>query len=136
MTNAELTAKIAAAAAKYANEWEYVGVRFEDCARIAGDVCNISRDNPDRDDERDFPAYGTDEYTDMPPLCGTSAWDAATNRYIRSYQQSWQDDIANVFVCANHCYIVGGMRMERGEDDNEIIISNDGDGAVVLDVIF
>ena len=75
MTYTEFYAAIDATVAEIAeNEsYEYVGVRFEDKVREISDVCECSKHNPDREDERDFPVYGSEEYEDLPELNGASA---------------------------------------------------------------
>src|SRR5690625_2901710 len=53
-----------------------VGIRFEELERKAGDVITeTSRHNLDREDERDFPEYGTEEYFELFEFDGVSAYD-------------------------------------------------------------
>lgn len=108
---------------KWEGKYYYLGIRFEDKEREIGEICECSRHNIDREDEREFPEYGTDEYWEMPELDGTSAWNLET-----------YDDFEGVFN-TYHCYIIGGNRItnqDDGLDDNEIVIEN----AVVLEKIF
>lgn len=81
----------------------YVGVRFEELERKVGDICERSKHNPDRDDERDFPAYGSDEYDSLPTLDGTSTWDWGI-----SFEGKYYDDM--------HCYIVMGEDFGSHDD--------------------
>lgn len=55
------------------NTFSFYGLRFENKDRNIGDICETSRHNPERDDERDFPEYGTRQYKKLPRLDGTSA---------------------------------------------------------------
>lgn len=53
-----------------------VGIRFEELERKSGDVITeTSRHNLDREDERDFPEYGTEEYFELFEFVGVSAYD-------------------------------------------------------------
>lgn len=108
---------------KYEDSYYYIGIRFEDKLRQAGDICECSKHNIDREDERDFPEYGTPEYDEMFEFDGTSAWNLET-----------YDDFEGPFM-TDHCYIVAGRRItnrDDGLDDNEIVIED----AKVLEIIF
>lgn len=108
---------------KWEDEYWFVGIRFEDKEREIGEICECSKHNLDREDERDFPEYGTPEYDEMMELDGTSAWNLATYRDYEGY------------FLSDHCYIIGGNQItnrDDGLDDNEIVIKN----AVVLEKIF
>lgn len=108
---------------KYQDEYWYVGIRFENKERKIGEICECSRHNIDREDEREFPKYGTDEYFEMMELDGTSAWNLET-----------YDDFEGYFI-TDHCYIIAGNKISNqddGLDDNEIVIDN----AKVLEKIF
>ena len=99
---------------------EVVGVRFDDVKREIGDICNNSRHNADREDERDFPEYGSDEYDDMDELDGTSAWKPTIN-----IKQTWKSLDDNLSVMYSHCYIVVGDKERHPDPDvDEILISN------------
>lgn len=108
---------------KFQFDYPYIGIRFEDKEREIGDICECSRHNIDREDEREFPEYGTLEYEEMMELDGTSAWNLET-----------YDDFNGPFG-TYHCYIIAGNRLtnrDDGLDDNEIVIEN----AIVLEKIF
>lgn len=108
---------------KYQDKYYYIGIRFEDKEREVGEICECSRHNIDREDERDFPEYGTEEYEKMFELDGTSAWNLETFDDFEGPFNTW------------HCYIIAGNRItnkDDGLDDNEIVIEN----AVVLEKIF
>lgn len=108
---------------KYEDQYPYIGIRFEDKEREIGDICENSRHNTDREDEREFPEFGTEEYEELFELDGTSAWNLET-----------YDDFVGGFD-TYHCYIVAGNRItnrDDGLDDNEIVIEN----AEVIEKIF
>jgi hypothetical protein len=108
---------------KWEDEYWFVGIRFEDNEREIGEICECSKHNLDREDERDFPEYGTPEYDEMMELDGTSAWNLPTYRDYEGY------------FLSDHCYIIGGNQIanqDDGLDDNEIVIKN----AVVLEKVF
>ena len=108
---------------KYESEFYHIGIRFEDKDREVGEICECSRHNIDREDERDFPEYGTPEYDEMFVLDGTSAWNLET-----------YDDFVGGFN-TYHCYIIAGNKItnkDDGLDDNEIVIEN----AIVLEKLF
>lgn len=105
------------------DEWTTAGVRFEDLDREIGDLCENSRHNPDRDDSRDFPEYGTDEYCELDELDGTSAW---SPDYERAWKLPWKSDSDEIVVLFDHCYIIAGD-CGSGRDDmdaGEVIIKN------------
>lgn len=108
---------------KYEGKYYYIGIRFEDKEREVGEICENSRHNIDREDEREFPKYGTSEYEEMFELDGTSAWNL---EFYYDFEGGF-----NTY----HCYIIAGNRItnkDDGLDDNEIVIEN----AVVLEKIF
>ena len=108
-------------------EWEYLGIRFENKVRSVGEIIEeCSKDNEGREDERDFPEYGTSEYNEMEDLDGISTWD------IRDWQNSVYS-VAETFYCnASHLYLIGGNSATYGPDDNELIIE---DGEVLAVII-
>jgi hypothetical protein len=121
------------------NDWEgyeYIGLRFEDKERQIGETCEYSRNNIDREDERDFPEYGTDEYFEMELLDGTSAWDMGNDNTYKIH--SWDDktiDCTRHFL-QNYCYVIAGNNLGRTShtviDDGEIVIKD----AIVIAQIF
>jgi hypothetical protein len=121
------------------NNWEgynYVGLRFENKKRDIGEVCEYSRNNVSREDERDFPEYGTSEYFEMEQLDGTSAWDMSENAIykIESWRNKENDCREHFFQ--KHCYVIAGNNLghtlNTAIDDNEIVIKD----AVVIAQIF
>lgn len=55
----------------YFEDW---GVRFDDKAYEIGETIPDSKDNTGREDERDFPEFGSDEYNELPDMPGASVW--------------------------------------------------------------
>jgi len=119
----------------------YIGLRFENKNREIGEECEWSKSNVDREDERDFPEYGTPEYDEMESMGGTSAWNlsAMTDYYWPGFGRPPRDidvskDCTRYFL-ADHCYIIAGNRKapeHQPWDDGEIVISD----AVVIAKIF
>lgn len=102
------------------DNYTYVGIRFEDKEYSVGDICLTSKSNPDRDDERVFPDYGTEEYTELEDLNGACAWN------LDAF--NWTTDHG----ATEHAYIIAGNDAEYGEDEGEIIIED----AKVLEILF
>ena len=126
MTNAELQAIVNKAKEQYEDDFVYVGIRFEDKERSVNEqIADCSKDNSDRADERDFPDYGTTDYTEMPELDGVCAYNISTkfaNANNADRQCSYCD----------HAYILGSRYAKIGLDDDEIIMRD----AVVLEIVF
>ena len=110
------------------DNFECAGIRFEDKSRKVGDtIREKSKHNIDREDERDFPDYGSDEYEEMQDLAGVSAWkldefsfDGGQNNYL-----------------ADHCYLIASDDVTYDDgflllDQGEVILNN----AKVLAVLF
>lgn len=109
--------------------YSYYGIRFEDKVRQIGDICECSRDNRDREDERDFPEYGTPEYEVMPELEGTCAWDADSIQYAIRPDKRGEDTVTT--FCENVYLIAGKRTCEGGGDDYEVCIED----AIVIAII-
>lgn len=136
MTAAEMFKRVDAVKAKYEDSYMYLGIRFEDKQRSVGElIADYSKSNCERDDDRDFPAYGTSEYEEMEELSGVCAYglDRRIGWNPLAYYHKIEDvtDVKRRFL-ANHCYILGCNSTDYGEDENEIIMEN----AEVLDIIF
>lgn len=110
---------------EYQDEYKYIGIRFENKAYKVGEICENSRGNIEREDIRDYPDYGTDEYNNLPVLGGTCAYDLSQNR---AYDINTDRDNrpASTQINAKHCYIIAGDKTapDFAEDDCEIIIKN------------
>lgn len=124
------------------DEYEFFGLRFENKEYKIGDICLPSKHNPNREDERDFPEYGSEEYEELEELCGTSAW------LICSYNSDVNMELlSQSFIPGDYalglefkkelygkCYIIAGYNTKTHDDAdcNEIVIKD----AVVVDIIF
>lgn len=110
---------------EYQDEYKYIGIRFENKVYKVGEICENSRGNIERDDIRDYPDYGTEEYNNLPQLSGTCAYDLSQRR---AYDINTDRDNrpASTQINAKHCYIIGGNETapDYAEDDCEIIIKN------------
>lgn len=135
MTIGEMKAKVQEIYAQYEDEYYYIGLRFEDKLREVGDICEYSKANDDREDEREFPEYGTEEYEELPELNGTSAWDLAALPVIMRYIFPSNDNAkASTSFVTKHAYIIASNRQgsHPHPDDNEILIQD----AEVISVLF
>ena len=163
MNRREFLEKITAEVARVANDEDkghrmmygayHIGIRFENKPREVGEICENSKHNADRADERDFPEYGTSEYEEMEELGGASAWNIDTliidsddietvkkavsnvyaiNRPSCAYNAD-DDDYTDQFI-TKHCYLVGGKYIANTSDmdDGEVIIEE----AEVLAIIY
>jgi len=137
MTALEMYKKVEEVIEANENEFDCIGIRFENKERTIGEVIEeYSKSNVDREDEREFPEYGTDEYDSMEELDGVSAWNATDkcgwNPVHRGDKIENVTDIEKVLGTVDHCYILGCNSFSQGFDDNEVVMSD----AVVLDIIF
>jgi len=117
-------------------EYSYYGLRFENKDREVGEMCGNSHHNFEREDEREFPEYGTDEYEEMIELDGTSAWYISdAGKFDRKvYTGEWQEEDSTLMVVTDHCYIIGGQTegSHDSPDAGEILIQD----AVVVEKLF
>lgn len=117
LTAKEMELKCKEVLEQYEDDYVLIGIRFEDKEREIGEICENSRHNYDREDEREFPEYGTEEYEELEEFDGTSAWNLPT-----------YDDYADQSkFFTNHCYIVAGDNQTNKDDDldfNEIVIED------------
>jgi hypothetical protein len=110
------------------DEYYVIGLRFENLERNIGDVIEeCSKDNADREDERDFPEYGTPEYEEMEELEGISSWDI--NFWEVMNLNSYTDSTS--FDC-DHIYLIGGEKHSFGPDDHELVIE---DAVVIAKIV-
>lgn len=111
MTREQLNQLLVDTKNKYAEELEgfyYAGIRFEEKEReINEEITDFSKHNIDREDEREFPEFGTDEYEEMDELDGVSAWNLPDFKF---------DDDQNRY--ASHCYLIAS---------DDVIVDIDGD---------
>jgi len=114
-------------------EFHHYGVRFENKERVVGEtITDLSCHNLDRDDERDFPEFGSDEYFNSSELDGVSAWDMdgkwCNSVGINGYFDSLRYE-------ADRCYIIASDDISNCDDaldENEIVMVD----ACVIAVIF
>lgn len=114
------------------NEYNVIGLRFEDKVRIVGDICERSKDNPDREDERDYPEFDDVDYDGLPDLPGTCAWN---KRFMDTDNWSRYQKENGKSYDSKHAYIIGGHEgsyINYSPDDGEVLI----DDAVVIAVIY
>ncbi|MCL1789829.1 MAG: hypothetical protein FWG40_00470 [Peptococcaceae bacterium] len=138
MTKAEMITKIMETYARYEDDYYYVGgigIRFENKDREIGEICEDSKDNSEREDERSFPEFGTDEYELLPTLDGTSAWHIIDDDPLHSHAlKSFRDDIDVISQTAAHCYVIASDEIGNHPhpDHQEILLRS----PIVLAVIF
>lgn len=105
-------------------DFDEFGIRFENKDRQEGEVItDCSRSNEDREDEREFPEYGTEEYEDLEELDGVCAWNVNGSWGWADSSADEEEEASSLFV-GTHCYILGVIGYcEDGEDENEIIMN-------------
>ena len=95
-----------------------VGVRFEDKEREIGEEIDSSRHNLDREDEREMPEYGTEEYEEMFELDGASAY--TVEAIIEMLENNTSFD-------TKHCYFIIGTNetnLDDALDYGEVVVEN------------
>ena len=95
-----------------------VGVRFENKPREIGEEIENSRHNLDREDEREMPEYGTEEYEEMFELDGASAYE------IDAIIDMLEDGVG---FEGDHCYFVKGtnaVNLDDAIDYGEVVVEN------------
>lgn len=120
LTKKEMYEKAVALLEELEDDYDVIGIRYEDRDLQIGDVVGNSRHNIDRDDERDYPDYGTEEYFEMEELDGASSWHPHIweEMLLRGHLSS-VDDPADTRIIAYHAYLIGGD-----------ISNDDGDGTL------
>ena len=108
---------------------EFIGVRFDRRLLSVGDEVGKSRTNIGREDVREFPEYGTQEYESLPELEGACAYDVDSWSHHILMRGEWTEDEIDM-----HLYVIEGDGIDResGEDEDEVIIRN----AEVMAVIY
>jgi hypothetical protein len=103
-------------------EWDHnaVGIRLEEKKYQVGDVIADSKHNVDREDEREFPDFNSEEYAALPEFPGVSTWNS-----------SILEELETMIDYHTHCYIVVGDDRswydsidEYVLDENELVIEN------------
>lgn len=131
MTVAEIRQAIIDARDTYASDYRFLGFRFAMEDYVIGSVVEqVSRSNANRQDERDFPAYGSDEYEELEELDGLCAYlldkdedylDELIQRIMRGYRD---DMIYTPNHYTPHIYIMGTDEISHSwaEDYGEVIL--------------
>jgi len=107
----------------------FYGIRIESQDRNIGDRTNNSMHNPNREDERSFPEYGSEEYQNLQELNGSSAWRIDMDGYDEDWTSSVltsRDKDDRKFNFGDHIYIIAGNEenTHSDADPNEIVIGN------------
>jgi|SRR5690625_391085 len=102
------------------DEGYLVGVRFEEKERKEGDVItDVSRHDLYREEEREYPEYGSDDYFELPELDGVSAFEAEFfEEFVTpGFNQSefLNDDARNAFL-ASRAYIIYSYEDSNKDD--------------------
>jgi hypothetical protein len=97
--------------------FDSIGIRFENKVRKVGDTCEESKSNEGREDERDFPEFGSEEYEELEDAGGTSAYDMEFWEYTL-------DSGDTTIVNCEHIYLIGDSDYFNGEDQGELIFSD------------
>lgn len=110
------------------DDYYFVGIRFEDKEREVGEIItDKSRHNIEREDEREFPEYGTEEYEEMLELDGVSAWNMVSDINFKPNSLNANRDAKKVYF-TKHCYIIASDDAVSGADleldHNEIVLKN------------
>jgi len=95
-----------------------VGVRFESKNREIGEEIENSRHNLDREDEREMPEYGTEEYEEAFELDGASAYEI--DAIVEMLENGVQFD-------GEHCYFIIGTNetnLDDALDYGEVVVEN------------
>lgn len=124
MTGKEMIEKVKALVEQYEDDYSFIAIRFEDQERQVGETIEEnSRHNSDREDEREYPKFGTEDYEEMEELDGICAWDINTES---SWSPSRLDDLASKQFITNHCYLIAsdraGSTMNYDPDHGEILL--------------
>lgn len=128
MTVKEFLERVKEIGEELKEDYWFVGVRFEEKVRNEGDVVtDKSRNNIDREDENDFPKYGTDEYFEMEELDGVSTWniDQIDDTLYVNNDKFLNCDAKTAFL-ASKCYILASDDADSGLntviDHGEVIL--------------
>lgn len=133
MNLTEMMGKVKAIYETNEENYTLIGMRFEDKKRKLNDICECSKSNAGREDEREFPSYRTKAYKNMKTLEGTCAWDLRDKEEAYRYMNKYGNETTTQAYSQKHCYIVvGNYKCSGATDDNEIIIED----AKVIAVIF
>lgn len=104
---------------------EFFGLRFDGRDLPVGYWLENSKSNRDRDDAREFPEFGTEEYEEMEELDGTCCYDLFDGDSEKEYR--FIDKVLNFYFEDDenrNWYIIASNSIsdEEGEDNHEIIL--------------
>jgi hypothetical protein len=137
MTKKEMYELVKERVKELEEDFFYIGVRFENKERQVGEIItDVSRHNGDREDEREFPDFDTEEYYEMEELDGVSAWDAHIEEHYK-YKTGEGNEPASKGYLTEHCYLIASDDAVNPGDDiildeGEIVLEN----AKVIEVLF
>ena len=146
MTKSELV-KIATSWAKENNmnlpPWaNTIGIRYDDKIVTVGEELECSRDNSDREDPRDFPKFGSENFDSLTRLPGTSAYKVCeSNCFDPEDEDDYYDDFDTTWIeyinsqedsAWAHCSIVIGKSCDWAEDEGEVLL----EGCEVVKVLW
>ena len=115
-----------------------VALRYDNVDMVVGSELEYSKTNIDRDDERDFPFFGSDEYKNMETLEGTCCYVLNNKEDYRNFTyelEEFMDDEglrgsginSKEHSLFNHCSIVIGTENtdcdQLLEDEGEILLT-------------
>lgn len=127
MKNSELELLLTDEIKKIKKQYRYYGLRFEKKERNVGEIITeCSKHNPQREDERDFPKYNSNEYISLPTLKGVSAWKITkTDEWKDSFMSDWDKNM-DFFTADDeqYAYIIAGNNVSthKDHDPNEIVL--------------
>lgn len=105
----------------FSNYYFYLALRYENKNRNVGDIITEnSKHNVNREDERDFPEFGTKEYEELEELDGISSWTVGCLKNMYRYQL--ENDVKNLGW--EHAYIIASDDAGNASDD---VILDDGE---------
>lgn len=123
MTVKDLVNKALEIAEKNELDYNFFGIRFENKDRNVNDIIyDCSRFNNNREDERDFPDFESEEYYELPSADGVSAW--CLEEMERTARRYGERTCESFWYTTNHCYLLGSNDLDHVDimDDGEIIL--------------
>ena len=105
----------------FSNYYYYLALRYENKNRNVDDIITEnSKHNVNREDERDFPEFGTPEYEELEELDGISAW--VIGHLKNMYRYQLENDVESLGW--EHAYIIASDDAGNASDD---VILDDGE---------
>lgn len=110
---------------------QVVGIRFENKEREVGEEVESSKHNMDREDDRDFPDYDSEEYKEMYELDGSSSWGWSAWEDVLLRQGGAENKAQGSFN-GSHAYLIAG---DYSQEDHDEILLDQGEEVVVNAVV-